>query len=215
MMAVLAVWAAAFFVLVWALQWLWNMTMPDVFNLKRIRYWQSFRLMLIATILFGLTNVTIEGLVLDTPDPQLVVTGVVTDAATGQPIEGAKVSDDGYGPKPYRGTVTGPSGTYVYVTWNEEHGVIAGVADSTFANCIVETRSAGRAAMTAINFLPECPIQIPTDVACLGCVQVIVKQRGHSQLDLGCRATPVIVEVLVLGEVDIPLSVLFCCPADI
>lgn len=125
MIAVLAVWAAAFFLLVWALQWLWNMTMPEVFNLSRIRYWQSFRLMLIATILFGLTNVTIQGLVLDTPDPQLVVTGVVTDAATGQPIEGAKVSDDGYGPKPYRGAVTGPSGTYVYVTWAEEHSVIA------------------------------------------------------------------------------------------
>ncbi len=105
---------------------LWNMTMPEVFNLSRIRYWQSFRLMLIAAILFGLTNVTIlNGLILDTPDPQLVVTGVVTDAATGQPIEGANVSDDGYGPKPYKGAVTGPSGTYVYVTWTEEHGVIA------------------------------------------------------------------------------------------
>ena len=126
MIAVLVVWAAAFFLLVWALQWLWNMTMPDVFNLSRIRYWQSFRLMLIAAILFGCTNVRIvNGLFLDTPDPQLVVTGVVTDAATGQPIEGAKVSDDQYGPKPYRGAVAGPSGTYVYVTWAEEHCVIA------------------------------------------------------------------------------------------
>jgi hypothetical protein len=125
MLAVLAVWAGAFFLLVWALQWLWNMTMPQVFNLSRIRYWQSFRLMLIATILFGLTNVTIQGLFPDTRDPQLVVTGVVTDAATGQPIEGARVSDDQYGSKPYRGAVTGPSGTYVYRTSAEEHNVIA------------------------------------------------------------------------------------------
>ncbi len=35
------------------LQWLWNITMPDVFNLKNITYWQAFRLLLIAGILFG------------------------------------------------------------------------------------------------------------------------------------------------------------------
>ena len=35
------------------LQWLWNMTMPEVFNLKDIAYWQSFRLLLISAILFG------------------------------------------------------------------------------------------------------------------------------------------------------------------
>ncbi len=35
------------------LQWLWNITMPDVFNLKTITYWQAFRLLLIAGILFG------------------------------------------------------------------------------------------------------------------------------------------------------------------
>ncbi len=35
------------------LQWLWNITMPDVFNLKKITYWQAFRLLIIAGILFG------------------------------------------------------------------------------------------------------------------------------------------------------------------
>jgi len=35
------------------LQWLWNITMPDVFNLKKISYWQAFRLLVIANILFG------------------------------------------------------------------------------------------------------------------------------------------------------------------
>ena len=34
-------------------QWLWNITMPDVFNLKKINYWQAFRLLLIAALLFG------------------------------------------------------------------------------------------------------------------------------------------------------------------
>lgn len=39
------------------LQWLWNITMPDVFNFKKITYWQAFRLLLIASILFGGTNI--------------------------------------------------------------------------------------------------------------------------------------------------------------
>ncbi|OPX89391.1 MAG: hypothetical protein A4E54_00965 [Pelotomaculum sp. PtaB.Bin117] len=35
------------------LQYLWNITMPDLFNLKQITYWQAFRLLLIAGMLFG------------------------------------------------------------------------------------------------------------------------------------------------------------------
>lgn len=42
-----------FFLVIALLQWLWNITMPDVFNLKPITYWQAFRLILIAGILFG------------------------------------------------------------------------------------------------------------------------------------------------------------------
>ena len=34
-------------------QWLWNITMPQVFNLKIITFWQAFRLLLIAAFLFG------------------------------------------------------------------------------------------------------------------------------------------------------------------
>mgnify|MGYP001060447094 CR=1 FL=1 len=41
------------FALTALLQWLWNITMPEVFNLKTIDYWQAFRLLLIAGILFG------------------------------------------------------------------------------------------------------------------------------------------------------------------
>ena len=57
--------------------------------------------------------------------PNLVVTGTVTDAKTGQPIVGATVSDDGYGPKPYKGAITDSSGKYRYFTWAEEHTVVA------------------------------------------------------------------------------------------
>lgn len=45
---------AAFLFLVPALlMWLWNLTMPQVFRLPAIQYWQAFRLLIIATILFG------------------------------------------------------------------------------------------------------------------------------------------------------------------
>jgi outer membrane lipoprotein-sorting protein len=57
--------------------------------------------------------------------PPFMVRGTVTDAATGQPIAGAKVSDDGYGPKPYKGAITDAEGRYNYFTWPEEHAIIA------------------------------------------------------------------------------------------
>jgi len=41
------------FLVTWLLQYLWNITMPQVFNLKEITYWQAFRILLIAAILFG------------------------------------------------------------------------------------------------------------------------------------------------------------------
>ena len=35
------------------LQWLWNRTCPEVFGLKPIKYWQAFRLLVLALILFS------------------------------------------------------------------------------------------------------------------------------------------------------------------
>ena len=35
------------------LKWLWNMTMPEVFGLRPIMFWQAFRLIIICGILFG------------------------------------------------------------------------------------------------------------------------------------------------------------------
>jgi hypothetical protein len=34
-------------------RWLWNITMPEAFGLKPIRFWIAFRLLLIASILTG------------------------------------------------------------------------------------------------------------------------------------------------------------------
>ncbi|NLU47947.1 MAG: hypothetical protein GXX02_08285 [Syntrophomonadaceae bacterium] len=47
------------FLVAWLLQWLWNITMPQVFSLKEITYWQAFRLLIIAAILFGGPNITL------------------------------------------------------------------------------------------------------------------------------------------------------------
>ena len=38
------------------LQWLWNITIPELFGLKEIRYWQAFRLIIICKILFAATS---------------------------------------------------------------------------------------------------------------------------------------------------------------
>jgi outer membrane lipoprotein-sorting protein len=62
---------------------------------------------------------------LESEEPQFVVTGRVMDATTGEAIAGAKVSDDGYGPKPYKGAVTDADGRYSYSTWPEEHRIKA------------------------------------------------------------------------------------------
>ncbi len=34
-------------------RWLWNMTCPQIFNLPEIGYWQAFRIIVMAGILFG------------------------------------------------------------------------------------------------------------------------------------------------------------------
>ncbi len=47
---------AVFLLIAAIFQWLWNITMPDVFNQKTINYGQAFRILLIAWLLFGSVN---------------------------------------------------------------------------------------------------------------------------------------------------------------
>ena len=35
------------------LEWLWNITIPDIFGIREISFWEAFRLMLISALLFG------------------------------------------------------------------------------------------------------------------------------------------------------------------
>ena len=66
--------------------------------------------------------------------PSLVIKGVVKDAQTGEPIAGARVFDDGYGPKPdweqikanersEWGATTNSAGEYSFLTWPEHHSI--------------------------------------------------------------------------------------------
>jgi len=54
--------------------------------------------------------------------PTFVVRGTVTDAVTGEPIAGVKVSDDQYAGG-RQGAITDSEGKYRYLTWPEEHGI--------------------------------------------------------------------------------------------
>ncbi len=43
-----------FFVLTCVLfHWLWNSTLPELFNFPRIRFWQAIKLMMLVTLVFG------------------------------------------------------------------------------------------------------------------------------------------------------------------
>lgn len=56
---ILAIVVVCSFLVAGLLLWLWNTTMPDVSDLKRITYWQAYRLMLLAALLFGGTRFAI------------------------------------------------------------------------------------------------------------------------------------------------------------
>lgn len=34
-------------------RWIWNMTMPEIFGNKSLTFWQAFRILILASILFG------------------------------------------------------------------------------------------------------------------------------------------------------------------
>ena len=66
--------------------------------------------------------------------PSMVIKGIVKDAQMGEPIAGARVFDDGYGPKPdweqikadersEWGAITNSAGEYSFLTWPEHHSI--------------------------------------------------------------------------------------------
>ena len=53
MSLIIAIAVLAIFIVPAIFQFLWNITMPEVFGLKVISYWQAFRLLLLAGMIFG------------------------------------------------------------------------------------------------------------------------------------------------------------------
>lgn len=44
---------ALIFLLVWLVQWLWNLLLPEIIGVKSITYWQAFGILVLSKILFG------------------------------------------------------------------------------------------------------------------------------------------------------------------
>lgn len=87
--------------------------------------------------------------------PKLLITGIVTDAKTGQPIVEAMVSDDGYGTKPYKGTITDSSGNYRYFTWSEKHNIVAQAVGYKPQRKMLKTNFSEKEKEKVLNFALE------------------------------------------------------------
>jgi hypothetical protein len=53
MVALVGIVFVVLFVVPLIFQLLWNITVPEIFGLPTIRYWQAFRLLLMASMIFG------------------------------------------------------------------------------------------------------------------------------------------------------------------
>jgi beta-lactamase regulating signal transducer with metallopeptidase domain len=81
--------------------------------------------MLIIGLLAAVVVPTTIALTHKVTPPDYVLSGTVMDAQNGQPIAGAIVLDDGYGPQPYQKGITDDAGKFEYKSWNEEHNITA------------------------------------------------------------------------------------------
>jgi hypothetical protein len=99
-------------------------------------------------------------------EPKHVVSGVVTDIETGKPIEGARVADDDYGPKPSKGAITDSEGKYSYTTWGEEHNVVAKAIGYKPKQKLLTTNPLQTSKGDALNFelSPQTPYATPVSV---------------------------------------------------
>lgn len=52
-LAGLAIALVILFFLILVFKWLWNITMPEVFGIREVTFWQAFRILILASILFG------------------------------------------------------------------------------------------------------------------------------------------------------------------
>jgi TPR repeat protein/tRNA A-37 threonylcarbamoyl transferase component Bud32 len=97
--------------------------------------------------------------------PRFLVRGTVTDAATGQPIAGARVDDNYYGAGPNRSPQqawTDAQGRYQLLTWPEEHTLAASApAYQTKLATLVRTGASVTTSMEQMDFQLQ-PAENPT-----------------------------------------------------
>ncbi|MGA2091915.1 MAG: M56 family metallopeptidase [Sedimentisphaerales bacterium] len=85
-------------------------------------------------------------------EPEFVIKGSVTNAATGKPIAGAKVGDaERYAGGKY-GTVTDSNGNYSYKTWYEEHDVKCEVSGYKTETKVLLTKILGSEPEKVLDF---------------------------------------------------------------
>jgi len=53
-------WLVMLFIFSGLLMFLWNITIPGIFRIREITYWEAFRLLIIAGLLFGGTGFNIN-----------------------------------------------------------------------------------------------------------------------------------------------------------
>jgi hypothetical protein len=88
-------------------------------------------------------------------DPNVLVTGTVTDAETGEPIAGARVADNRYNTGPDRAPQeawTDTNGLYSLSTWYEDHSVAASAPGYTTKLAIVPTKAFGHEPEVHLDF---------------------------------------------------------------
>jgi beta-lactamase regulating signal transducer with metallopeptidase domain len=96
-------------------------------------------------------------------EPQFVIKGTVTNVNTGEPIAGAKVFDDRYGPgadwnniksgEQFKfGAITDSNGQYSYITWYEEHGLKCDANSYNSQRTVLMTKIFGSEKEKIINF---------------------------------------------------------------
>jgi hypothetical protein len=84
-------------------------------------------------------------------EPTFTISGTVKDAS-GDPLQGAKVSDSNYGPEPYKSATTGADGKYSFKTWAEEHDVTAEATGYTTVRKNLKTALQGGKTEATIDF---------------------------------------------------------------
>ncbi len=100
----------------------------------------------------GPLAVLLVGCMLQVPSPTILIKGVVRDALTGRPLQGARVADEGYGTPPYQGATTDTEGRYEYSSWYEEHQIMASTPGYQAQSKLLKTKLFGREEEKIIDF---------------------------------------------------------------